>query len=181
MNYNIKNSIAYIHKKTGGKTGFSVPAGFFDKVENSLTRKLKEKALPKNNSFEVPKSYFDELENTILAKVALPKKEAKIISLKEKILKLVPMAAAASIVLFIGLNFFIFQNTKELTFDKLADAEVENWISKNINLINENDIAIVYSDIEFGDSEFIPNSITDDELENYLQNQENISLILENK
>ena len=90
------------------------------------------------------------------------------------------MATAASIVLFIGLNSFVFNKAEENLFDKLEDIEVENWISNNINLINDNDFALTYNDIEFDALEIIPNSISNDDLENYLNNEENLSLILEN-
>ena len=95
-------------------------------------------------------------------------------------IRFIPMAAAASLLLFIGVNSFFFNKSEENPFDKLSDSEVENWIANNINLINDSDFAITYSDIEFDEDLAIPNSISNDELENYLNDPENISLILEN-
>lgn len=175
-----QNSINYINKKTGGKSGFSVPSGYFETIEDSFTTKLKEKHFTKAKGFETPDSYFETIEDVILAKVSSTKKETKVISLKQRIFKMIPLAAAASIVLFIGLNTFIFNRTEANPFDQLADSEVENWVSNHINLIQDTDIALTYTDIDFDESELIPNSISHDELENYLSNQDNISLILEN-
>ena len=180
MENELQDSLDYINKKTGKESGFSVPSNYFETLEDSFSIQLKEENFPKRKGFETPDSYFDNIEDIILAKVSSTKKEVKVISLKERVFKMIPMAAAASIILFIGLNSFIFNKTEENPFDKLADSDVENWISNNINLINDNDFALTYTDIDFDESEMIPNSISNDELENYLSNQDNISLILEN-
>ncbi len=180
MKNELQNSIDFINKKTNDKSGFSVPSNYFETIEDSFTLKLKEENIVKENGFKTPDSYFDELENKILEQVTSTKKETKVISLKQRMLKLIPMAAAASVILFIGLNSFIFDKTDTLNFENLAENELENWIIDNINLINDNDFEIAYNDIDFDESEFVPNSISSDELENYLSNQDNISIILEN-
>ena len=180
MDNNKKHIINGLTSKQEGKSGFTTPKDYFENVENDFFTKLSENSLPNQTGFNTPESYFENLEDTILAKVELPKKEVKVISLKKKIFRIIPMVAAASIVLFIGLNAFIFNKTEENPFDNLADSDVENWISNHINLIEDTDIAFTYTDIDFDESELIPNSISNDELENYLSNQENISLILEN-
>jgi hypothetical protein len=180
MKDELKNSIEYLNKKTGGSSGFSVPSNYFKTVEASFSTALKENNFVKVKGFEVPDSYFNKLEDNILAKVSPVKEEVQVISLKKRISKLIPMGAAASIILFIGLNLFIFNKSKEDPFDKLSDNEIENWIANNINLINDNDFAITYADIDFDVDIAVPNSISNDELENYLNDSENISLILEN-
>lgn len=178
--FNTSNDFEFINKQVEGKNGFTVPTNYFDTVEDSFSTKLKEQIFVKTKGFEIPDSYFDKLEDTILSKVSSTEKEVKVITLKQRVFKLIPMVAAASVVLFIGLNSFMFNKTAEDLFDNLADSDVENWISNNINLISDNDLALTYNDIEFDDSETIPNSISTDELENYLSNQNNLSLILEN-
>ena len=180
MENELQNSINYINNKTSGKSGFSIPSNYFENLEDSFTIKLKEESFTKTKGFETPNSYFDNLEDAILTKVLSTKKEVNVISLKERIFKMIPLAAAASIVLFIGLNAFVFDKTAVNPFDTLADSDVENWISNHINLIHDTDIALTYTDIDFDESEMIPNSISNDELENYLSNQDNLSLILEN-
>ncbi|MGB0879042.1 MAG: hypothetical protein ACPGTO_00570 [Polaribacter sp.] len=172
-----QNNIDYLNKKTNRDVGFSVPQNYFENLEDAVLVKLAEDHFVKTKGFEVPDSYFDTLEDTILAKVSTSKKEIKIISFKKQILKLIPIAVAASVILFISLNSFIF-NKNEDPFEKLDDNDIENWISNNIDLINDTDIA--YADINFDETEMIPNSISNDDLENYLSNQDNISLILEN-
>ena len=178
MENEIRNSENFINKKTGKKTGFETPIDYFNNLDEAINVKLSENRFEKNNGFKVPDSYFTNLEDNILSKVL--EKETKVISLKDRIIKILPLATAASIVLFIGLNSFVFNKAEENLFDKLEDIEVENWISNNINLINDNDFALTYNDIEFDALEIIPNSISNDDLENYLNNEENLSLILEN-
>ncbi|MCI2227861.1 hypothetical protein MC378_01695 [Polaribacter sp. MSW13] len=180
MEKNLKNSIQFLNQKTGKTTGFSTPSNYFEEVENQFTTLLFEEKHAKKTVFKTPDNYFDTIDNEILAKVSSTKKEVKVISLKDRLLKFIPVAAAASVVLFIGLNSLVFNKTELSLFDQLDDNDVEQWVSNNINLINDNDIALTYTDIEFEDSEVIPNSISNDELENYLSNHEDISLILEN-
>jgi len=180
MKNELQNSMEYLNKKTGRKPGFSVPENYFEIVEESIKNKQKEKNFVKTNGFEVPDSYFKNLEETIIASVSPLKKDIKVIPLKQKVLKFIPVIAAASIVLFLGLNSFFFKKTEENPFDKLTDIEVENWIVNNINLIDDNDFETTYADIEFEEDLAIPSSVSNDELENYLINREEISLILEN-
>lgn len=180
MERDLKNSIDYINKKTSKETGFSIPKNYLNNFEDTIAIKLAEVNIPKEHCFETPKNYFNNLEDSILSKISIPKKEIKVISFKDRVLKMVPYAAAASVILFIGLNTSVFNKSEENIFDKLADSEVENWISNNIDLISSSDIALTYNDIEFDDLETIPNSITDDDLEDYLNNKDETSLILEN-
>lgn len=178
MENKIKHSVDYIANKAGKQTSFTTPNNYFDNLEEAIAVKLSEENLPKNNGFTVPNNYFDNIESNILEKIST--KETKVISLKGRISKIIPYVAAASIALFIGINSYIFSSSETSIFDELADSEIENWISNHISSINETDFAIAYSDIEFDESEIIPNSISNDELENYLNDENNISLILEN-
>tara|TARA_B110001454_G_scaffold213131_1_gene230835 strand:- start:3026 stop:3571 length:546 start_codon:yes stop_codon:yes gene_type:complete len=180
MKNELQNSIEYLKKKSGESPGFSVPPDYFETVEASFSNKLKENNFVKEKGFEVPDSYFNKLEDCILSKVSPTNREVQVISLKKRISKLIPIAAAASIALFIGLNSFIFNKTSENSLDKLTDSDVENWIANNINLIDINDFTITHSDVEFDEYLSIPNSISNNELENYLNHQENILQILEN-
>ena len=186
MNTDIKNSEDYLKSVLKKKTGFNAPENYFTGIENRFSIFLSEEKIPKKIAFKTPDTYFNNLEDVILAKTASTKKKFFILpyknrkSLKQRILAFIPLATAASIVLFIGLNSFVFNTKKNISFDDLADNEIENWIYNNINLISDNDLALAYSSIYFDGSDMIPNSITDDEIENYLNTEDNVSLILEN-
>ncbi|MEE9406581.1 MAG: hypothetical protein V3V28_00765 [Polaribacter sp.] len=180
METNIKNSENYLNSVSKKKSGFNAPENYFSDVEDRFSSFLYEDKIPKNITFKTPDAYFDNLENTVLNKALTTEKEVKVISLKQRILKLTPLAAAACIVFFLGLNSYVFNDTEDITFESLADNEIENWMNNNISLISENDLAITYSELEFDESDMTPNSISSDELEDYLSNDGNISLILEN-
>ncbi|QNM86671.1 hypothetical protein H9W90_06005 [Polaribacter pectinis] len=180
METNSTNSENYLKSVLKNKTGFTTPENYFSDAENRFSSFLSEEKLPDNGAFITPDSYFDNLEDLILSKTTSTEKEVKVISLKQKVLKFIPIAAAACIALFIGLNSFIFSNSENISFDDLADIEIENWIENNTSLISNDDLAFAYTNIDFDESDMVPNSITKDEIENYLSNEDNISLILEN-
>ena len=59
------------------ESGFEVPKGYFDHIEDEFSAKLREEFLPKNTGCETPQGYFDGLEDTILSKVELKRKQGK--------------------------------------------------------------------------------------------------------
>jgi len=100
-------------------SGFKVPKSYFDSVETMVFAKL---------SDDIPQNYFNTLEERVFDKI---NKEAsvdvKVLSLKQKIIKrYVPILAAASVVLFIGLNFYNTSNT--LSFDSLDTVNISTWL-----------------------------------------------------
>lgn len=179
MKTEIKNSVNYITKKTSKNSGFSTPTDYFNTIEDVIITKLAEENLSKENGFQVPGNYFNNLENKILEKVTAPIKETKIISIKDKILKIIPFAAAASLLLFIGLNSFVFNTDEELTIDSLSEADLDYWLDSNT--LNTNDIAFVLEDdiLEVGDFYF--STIKDETIEDYINSIDNTTIINEFK
>jgi hypothetical protein len=176
MKTEIKNSENYISKKTGNKTGFSTPTDYFNNLEDVIATRISEENFTKEIGFEVPDTYFNNLEDIILAKVS-SEKETKIISFKDRVLKLIPYAAAASIVLFIGLNSFVFNTDKELTIDSLTDTEIEYWLDSNT--LNTNDISIVLEDDLLDEIDFYFTTIKDETIEDYINSIDNVALLNE--
>jgi hypothetical protein len=166
MERKIKNSIEYISKKAGKETGFSTPSNYLNNLEDTIAAKLSEENFTKENSFKVPDTYFNNLEDSILAKVT--SKETKVISFKERILKLIPIAAAASVVLFIGLNSFVFNTTDKLTIDSLSDDDIEFWLDSNT--LTPHDIVFVLEDDVLEDNDFSFSTIKDETIEDYIYN-----------
>ncbi|PQJ82232.1 hypothetical protein [Polaribacter glomeratus] len=177
MDKEIKNSVNYISKKTCINTGFSTPADYFNKLEAVIDAKLSEKKLPKENGFKTPDNYFNTIENSVLSKVLPSAKEVKIISFKDRVLKLIPYAAAASIILFIGLNSFVFKTDEELTMDSLSDVEIEYWLDSNT--LFTNDISIVLEDDLLEENDFYFTTIKDETIEDYINSIDNIALFNE--
>ena len=173
MGKETKNSIEDISKK---KTGFSIPSNYFNNLEDVIATKLSEENFTKENNFEVPDTYFSNLEDTILAKVSSLEKEIKVISFKEKVLKMIPIAAAASIVLFIGLNSFVFKTTKELTLDSLSDDDIEFWFDSSS--LTTNEITLVLKDEILEENDFYFSTIEDETIEDYIHDSMNYKDLL---
>ena len=157
-------------------SGFKTPTNFLDSVEDDFFSKLTEEKLPNSNGFEVPKDYFNSLEDEILKKIT-PK--TKVISLGSRLKKMIPLAAAASVLLFIGINYFSVQS-ETITFDDISSTEIENWLENGYTSINTTDLASVLDETDFNDNELIDNTtIEDTEIEDYLNSIDASSLINE--
>lgn len=177
MDTKLKNSEAYLNSILGKENGFSIPENYFNNFEDVIDKKIVEANLPKENSFNTPNSYFDNLEDIILDKVSSTKKETKVISLKERILKYIPIAAAASVVLFIGLNSYIFNNDTTSNLDSLTDNDIEYWL--DTNSLNTNDIAVVLQDDFLEENDLSFTTLQDENIEEYINSIENSSLLNE--
>ena len=169
MDNNKKHIINGLTSKQEGKSGFTTPKDYFENVENDFFTKLSENSLPNQTGFNTPESYFENLEDTILAKVELPKKEVKVISLKNRLLKVIPIAAAASVVIFISINFF-FKASNTITLDDFSTTEIETWYEDGYGEINNDDLVLSFDDEDFNDDELLISSINDADIENYLDN-----------
>ena len=177
MENKIKNSEEYLNSILGKKSGFSIPKNYFNTTEDAIEAKLSEEKFTKEKGFTIPDSYFKELENDILAKVSPTKKETKVISFKERILKFIPIAAAASVILFIGLNSFVFNKTEELTLDSLSDVDIEYWLDSNT--INTNDVTVILQEDLLDEDDFYFATLEDENIEDYINSIDNTSIFEE--
>jgi hypothetical protein len=206
MENELKHSVLYINNKVGKKTGFSAPTDYFDNLQDSIQAKLAEESFSKKSAFKVPENYFDtledsiltklveenfsnekafkvpenyfdDLENNVLQRIASEEKETKIISFKERIFKMIPIAAAASIILFIGLNSFVFNTNDEITLDSLSNNDIEYWL--DTNTFHSSDISTVYEDDILDENEFLFTEIKDESIEDYISLIDDPSLLNE--
>jgi hypothetical protein len=175
MNNEIKHSVDFINKKAGKKSGFSVPDNYFKELELDIETKIIAETFHKKTPFKVSSSYFNDIEQTVLEKTLTKNKTVKVISLKQRILKIIPYAAVASIILFIGLNSFIFKTKDILTFETISDTEIEYWLDENN--INSNEIAILLEDEITDENIFSFANIDDDSIEDYINSIDNTSLL----
>mmetsp|Transcript_19498 Transcript_19498/g.22582 ORF Transcript_19498/g.22582 Transcript_19498/m.22582 type:complete len:180 (+) Transcript_19498:589-1128(+) len=177
MDNELKNSINFINKKIGQKSGFSSPTNYFDNLEEEISVKIVEDNFDKERAFNVPELYFKGLEDDILTKVSSKEKEPKIISFKNKVLKLIPYAAAACIALFIGLNTFVFNASEQITIDNISDIELEYWL--DTNTINTIDITEILENEIFEENDFSFTEIQDESIEDYINSIDNTSILNE--
>ncbi len=166
MNKELKNSVDFINQQVGKKTGFDIPKNYFSDIEKNLSTNLFSVGLPKANAFKVPSDYFDSVEGDIFNKLNLnEEKEIKVISIRKRILRFVPLAAAASVLLFLGLNYFN-TTSSPITFDDITIADIESWYENGYGDTNSDELALAFNDSTLEDDSL--SLITDENLEEYL-------------
>lgn len=177
MNTKNKYSLDHIKSMTQLKNGFSTPENYFDSVEDSVISNIKAASFSKENAFTAPKDYFNNFEDSFFSNIDFPKKEVKVISLKSRILKIIPAAAAASVLLFIGLNIFTFSETT--SFDNISSEEMENWLDESY--VKNNTSIINFVDADFKDSNVLEedSSINDEDIFEYLNTIDSSTLLTE--
>lgn len=152
---------------------FKTPENYFDTVEDLVLTKLKAEALQNDEKTVISKNYFDSIEDTVLNKI---KSKTKVFSIRRSITKYIaPIAIAASLLLILILN----NNSEAPTFDSIATTEIENWIYNGNVDIDALSIASIYTDIELDIDNFSA-SLSDDEVLEYLNNEDLDELIYEN-
>lgn len=173
MEQEVKHSINYISQKTGGETGFSIPENYFDTLEDViLSKTVIPQPSKENKSFNVPEHYFSTLEDNILSKVSLnekkaTQKEAKVISFFNRLQKVIPYAAAASVLLFIG-TYFLYNYNSSIVFEDITITDVETWFDTGYGTTNNTEMAMVLEASDFDDTELFSVTLNNEAIENYL-------------
>ena len=179
MNKDKLNSENFIYQKVGKESGFTVSLNYFEEIENDFSIRLFQDENIKKKSFEIPSDYFDNLEEKITRKIELKQRKEKLISFKKLALKIIPISAAASIILFIGVNSFNYNKTNLIDFSSITNNEIENWLMNNSNSINDEDInSLIYYDNSLDDDlEFT--YIDNLKIENYIYTDYDLIIINE--
>ncbi|MGB1210713.1 MAG: hypothetical protein ACPG41_04770 [Lacinutrix venerupis] len=139
------------------KTGFKVPQNYFEEFENSILTEAKLKNLVSDSGFKAPEGYLDNFSVPI-------EKETKVISIFSKKNMLLVSSIAAAIVLFFSLNVF---DNSPLSFDDLDTTTVDNYI---LNETEIGDLTSLFQDNELSENQFIDYSLSDEALDNYIEN-----------
>ena len=180
MNRDTKNNEDYLNNISKYKKQFSVPENYFNSVEDSVFSKVIEKQLPGELTYNVPDDYFENFEDTLFSNSEFAKKEVKVISLKSRVINSIPTAAAACMLLFVGLNYF--STNEKTSFETITSEELELWFHDSNLEDNSRDL------LEFVDADFTKNtiieddtSINDDDILKYLNtlNNNNNTLLTE--
>lgn len=159
--------------KSNKKTAFEIPEDYLNTIEDNIITKIKSEAIQLKQS-KVEDSYFDEIENTILKK--LPKEPKKTSKIRKLTTYTVGLAIAASFAFFIYLN----NTPKETTnFDSLAITDIEQSINNGAIVVNQVTLAAAFPNLSI-ESDEIMTTITDDEIFDYLNNQNIDSFEFEN-
>jgi len=154
MNKDRKNIEAYVNNNPMGENQFSVPDDYFNAIEDNVLSKIIEEQLPGKFTYNVPDNYFENFEERLFSNAEFSKTPTKVISLKSRILKYIPTAAAASILLFIGLNIF----TAKDPFNTISTDDLDSWFDENYI-----DYSTVNT-IDFVDTDFTERNILEDDI-----------------
>lgn len=168
-NKKLKNIAPKLSKLKKLGSGFDVPKGYFQTVENAVLKNINKP------TFSVPEGYFDTVEDAVLEEI---NSETKVISFKRRFAeKFIYIAVAASILLFVTLQ--IFNSDEKDLFADVQISEIENWIENGDLELSSYEIAAVYEDIDLGTLDF-SNLYSDDDLMDYLNEMDIESIILTN-
>lgn len=121
------------------KNPFKTPEGYFDNFTSNFS---KEKLSPseENSSFKIPNGYFDTVSEKIISKIAT-EKEVKVIAINKRRYLFYGVASiAAAFLLLFTINF---NNNKETSFEELALADIESYISMDAFNISYLEVAEV--------------------------------------
>ncbi|MEZ4796276.1 MAG: hypothetical protein R2785_03805 [Flavobacteriaceae bacterium] len=147
------------------QTGFKVPEGYFNHLEDTVLNKLNESSkleTIKNSGFNVPQDYFSKVENSVFKAIKKEEKEVKVVSLWSRKNILYASGVAAAVVLMIS----IFNKDKKLTFDSLDTELVELYITPNN--INTSDLATLWNEAELSDVAIDSYGFLDETVEDYI-------------
>lgn len=178
MNRDNKNIETYLNYISKDENQFSIPENYFDSIEDNVLSKIIEEQLPGELTYNVPDNYFEGFEDKLFSNSEFIKKETKVISLKSRILKFIPTAAAACMILFVGFNYF--STTKSNSIDSITSDDLELWIEDNYNDYSTVNL-IEFVDADFTEKNIIEDdtSINDDDILEYLNTIDSNSLLTE--
>lgn len=153
-------------KENPKQNPFKTPEGYFENFMDGLIDKLNEQEfnLPKDDGFVVSEDYFDELHKNIQEK--LNSKETKVVQLKPwKQYYIAAASIAAMLLVFFGFNW---NTSKEITFDDLANVDIENYFESNDLGFTSYELAEVLPVDELEINDILENQFDEENVIDYL-------------
>lgn len=145
---------------------FKTPEEYFEGFDDKLRDKLSEESsnIPEDEGFAIPEGYFDELHKSIHEK--LDNLETKVVQLHPYKRYYYAVASIAAVVLVIfGLNF---NTSSALTFEDLAEADIENYFENNEFDLSAYEIAEVIPLHELEINDILVNRFEEENMLDYL-------------
>lgn len=185
MSKNLQHNLNNITLKIGGKSGFSVPKNYFNKVEDEMLVKISEEQFSKEKPFNLPKDYFKNFEEEIFAKITTNKKQSvnkkgKTISLKNRMLRIVSYASVASVLLFAAVYFINNYNTT-VSFNDITIAEIENWYDNGYGNTNNTEVATILETTDFNNDDLTSITFSNENIEEYFNDSNTATTLLFNE
>jgi len=154
------------------KPDFKTPEHYFNTLEDIVITKLNTQNLQLENNNTVPENYFNTLEDRVIDRL---NKKPKVTKLKSITKYIAPIAIAASFLIIFLLN----NNSREITFESIASAEIEEFIDLGHIDYDAESLTTVFPDIELDDNNFI-SSLSENDVLEYLNENDLEELFYEN-
>lgn len=171
------HSEQFIEKQVDKKLSFSVPDEYFEHLDKKIQQRVLEDKFPKKTAFKVSDTYFENLEDLIISKIPKRQETTKVVRVKKYLLKTIPFAAAAAILLYIGFSSYNLESSSVIDLDSLTESDFEYWLEANP--IYTNDIAIVLEKNILDETPFYFTQIEDESIEEFVNTNSNSYLINE--
>ena len=150
------------------RKGFHVPDDYFDSLDGKLMSRINQDS---KKGFRVPENYFAEFE----VKPSKISEQKGIDRLKRpQVKRLLWIAAAASILLFFGVNY-TKNDPSKLDWNELEQSEIVSWIESDLSGLDAYDLAEAYPETELSET-----TISNEELNTYLNEIELDEILYEN-
>lgn len=153
------------------ENSFNTPQGYFESFNDRLMDRIQKEdskeggsIIPKTDGFAVPDGYFDEVTPRVLSQI---NNEPKVIPLKSNKRFYYGIAAAAAILIFV-FNLTWESNPEPITFDDLANAEIEAYFENTDLQMTSYEIAEVVSLEEIELNDVLDDDLEDDIIMEYL-------------
>ncbi|WP_282031784.1 hypothetical protein [Winogradskyella eximia] len=157
-------------------SGFKTPDNYFESIDDQILERLNDKEIisaSETTGFMVPKDYFDSVETTILEKLE-SQPETPVIALKSRRTLYYVAGIAASFVLLLSL---FFNNEDKININAIDTASIENYLFQE-DYTND-DLATLFITDNISEADFIDITISDDTLNEYLENADTEDFILD--
>jgi hypothetical protein len=109
---------------------FKVPQGYFENAAEGIRAQVRVESIERKNIFEVPANYFDELPSRIIQQT---QQETKVLKVNWWQRGRTMWAAAASIILIVGLGFavpqFMQSGGSEAALEALSKDEINSYLA----------------------------------------------------
>jgi len=155
-------------KKLPKNTGFKTPEGYFEGVTDRMLDRIKNEEVagfPEKDGFKIPEGYMEKVQKEVLSKVKTS--ETPVISLRDyRKHLLVAASIAAMFVLVIGLQW---NGDKSITFDDLANADIETYFETRDIGFSSYEIAEVIPVTTTDLNEFMETGVNDENIMDYLE------------
>jgi hypothetical protein len=155
------------------QTGFKVPEGYFDNLEDAVFNQLNEKSsldMIKSTGYTVPKNYFSTVEENVFDTLNKENKNIKVVSLlsRKSILYMSGVAAAAVVMFSVFINKSETES-EELNYDLIANYIIDQNVSSYdlASLLTEDELTTLHSEIS-------NEAFNEDDMEAYLLDNANL-------